>query len=35
MNRILKHINPGNCFIVLFVILLAILIWYGYIASHS
>ncbi len=30
-----KHINPGNCFIALFVILLMILIWYGYVASQG
>ncbi len=34
-KSILRHINPGNCFIVLFAIALAILIWYGYIASHG
>ena len=34
-NRVLKHINPGNCFILLFAIGIIYLIYLGYIISHS
>lgn len=33
MNRILRHINPGNICIVLFVIGWILLVWYGYTVS--
>ena len=35
MKRILRLVNPGNCFIALFAIGIIYLIYLGYIISHS